>query len=287
MSSPETTSRRGRKASVPFWKRDLSSLGKGGTSAVEEVEHPPFVPALPSVDLLPQSVRDRITVRKVRRRFIALALLLLAGVGTAWLLQTGQIQQADDSLALEQSRNATLTAQVQALEPVQRLYNQITGQQAIVNQTLASQPTAALVVSRLLDTAAKAGVTDLASVNVDYSGIPAPGGVLNPCPNPDPFGTEVAIGCLTFTATAASREDVSRLLTALGEDPMFVGPYVTDTTASGGTGAQSIAFTGTAAISPEALATPLTAEQLTAIVTPPTPEPSATPAASPAAGGTG
>ena len=65
--TPPVASRRTHASKKPkrsFWKRDLGSLGKDDE---EPIEHPPFVPTLPFVDVLPDKVREAILLRKVRR----------------------------------------------------------------------------------------------------------------------------------------------------------------------------------------------------------------------------
>lgn len=285
-AAENTSRRRGSKNSVPFWKRDLSSLGGAKSSPADDrdVEHPAFSPVLPGVNLLPPVVAERIRVRQLRRRFTAAGALLIVAAGIMWLLQSNQIQLAQDRLASEQSRNAQLTAQVNSLDSIERLYNEITGQQEVVTSTLADQPQAASVIDRLLEVTAQSGVENVSSVAIAYTGIPEAGGTLNACPNPDPFTDEPAIGCLTFSADAASRSDVSNLLLQLEADPLFIGPYVTDTTSAGADQGNRITFTGTVAVSPDALETPLTVEELEAILAPPAPAPTESAAAD--AGGT-
>jgi hypothetical protein len=95
---------------------------------------------------------------------------------------------------------------------------------------------------------------------------------LNSCANPDPFATDITIGCMTFSGTATSREQISSLLLLMAADPMFVGPYVDNTTiATDPTGVNGqVAFSGTSGVSVNALAKPLAPEQIDAIVNPPT-----------------
>ena len=252
-----------------------------GAAADQRITRPAFIPTLPSVNLLPDSVRQGIAVSKVRKgAAAAIALLVIAGGGLWWM----QGQQIDQALAQRDAVVATgvqLRAKVQALSPIQAMVTQLENQQELVRTALAAQPQASAVITRLV----KAGQqgTDpgivFDSISVTYYPIPGPGGTLNPCPDPDPFGTEVAIGCLTFTARAVERDQVAALLRAMEADPLFVGPYVSNTTVAALADGQSVTFSGSAGISPEGLQTPLTDEQIQAILTPPTPSASASPTA--------
>lgn len=227
---------------------------------------PAFVPALARVDLLPASVAEAIALAKVRRVLaIILAILVLAGIGL-WLLQSSAIGQAQQRLETAQGENETLQAQIARLAPINQVFEQIRTQQEIVESTLAAQPRAADVIAALIE----AGETSVGgtpvrinSISIDYRGIPVPGDIPNPCPNPNPFQTQVAIGCLTFTAIASDRNQVSQFLLALEADPFFIGPYVSTTTV-GGDG--TVSFNGTAAVSTDALVTPLSQERIDEIL---------------------
>lgn len=274
---PAPSRRRARKeAKKSLWQMDLSSIGKKGAGDTEErLERPPFEPTLPQVNLLPASVTESISVRRILRRAVAALVVLLLAVGAVWWLQGSTIERAEQDLAAAEAENARLQAELQSLAPVRQMYEQITRLQDLVTTTLAAQPEAAVVLRALAEAGAEAGGDDItfAGAEVDYVGIPAPGGVLNPCANPDPFGVEPVIGCLSFTATAGTRAQVSELLRVLEADPLFVGPYSTSSTVTEiEGGADSVSFAGTAGISLEGLATLLTPEQIDAIVNPPAPQ---------------
>lgn len=293
--APTPGRRRARKQEKKsLWQMDLSSIGKKDDAEAFEdrIERPPFEPALPQVNLLPQQVRDSMAIGRIRNWSLAAIAALLVLAGGLWWLQGSTIERAEADLAAATAENTRLREDVAALTPVKQMYEQITRLQEIVTTTLASQPQAAVVIDRLAQAGTAAGVGDIAftSVDVSYTGIPQAGEEINSCPNPDPFGTDITIGCLTFAADAENRDQVSALLRALAEDPLFIGPYVTSTTATevaaGPEGTRTetvVAFSGSAGVSLEALKTLLTPEQVEAILNPPKPEASAE--ASPAAEG--
>jgi Tfp pilus assembly protein PilN len=226
--------------------------------------HAPFVPSLARVDLLPASVAESIALAKIRRILaIVFAVLLVAGVGL-WWMQGSAIQQAEERLAVAQSENEVLQAQIARLAPINQVFEQIRTQQEIVETTLAAQPRAADVINALIEAGDTGGTpVRMSSISVDYRGVPVPGEVPNPCPNPNPFQTQVAIGCLTFTAIARDRAQVSEFLLGLESDPFFIGPYVSTTTVSGD---GTVSFNGTAGVSTDALATPLSQERIDEIL---------------------
>lgn len=262
-----------REARRPFWQMSISQIGRRRASGDDEViPRVAFQPTLPQVDLLPGSVRDAIATAHIRRIFVWILVVLAAGAAAIWLLQADRISRAESAVAAATATNEQVRADLEALGPVRRMYEQITRLKEVVQETLASQPQAAPVIDRILAAGQQAAGADASFVSIDvvYQGIPGPGDPTNPCPNPDPFRPQVTIGCVTFDATMSSRAQVSELLRILESDPLFVGPYVTTSTAStiegeGGT----VSFTGSAGISPDGLVTPLTAEQIAEILVPP------------------
>ena len=83
------------------------------------------------------------------------------------------------------------------------------------------------------------------------------------------------MGCVNFSATATDRGQVSELLRVLEGDALFVGPFITSTSVSSSTEPgqpTEVSFSGTVGLSPEILETPLTEEQIDAILNPPAPE---------------
>lgn len=252
-------------------------------SKEEQVEHPDFVRTLPRVNLLPAAVREDIAVKKVRRRYIAAGILVALGMAGLWYLQGDALSTAELSLQTATSENQHVAAEVKAMTPIKLLTDQIAAQENLVRTTLSSNPQAAAVLSHLQEAGAQGGrqFITLSDVSVTYSGIPSavsagdPTVVLNPCPTPNPFDTQVAVGCVTFTGTAASRQDVANFLIAAGKDPFFVGAYVDSTTLSTDqvNGPATVTFSGTTGISTNALVVPLTQEQIDAIVASAKPKP--------------
>lgn len=275
--------RRARAAKVPFWRRDLGRRGQ----EQDEVEHPEFQPTLPRVNLLPPSVAEGFAARRVRRWLIAVGGLMLLAFAAAWNLQAGRVAQAQADLDRALADNAVVTAKVADLAPIKEMYAQITGERELVATTLAAQPRSALVVERLLAAgrAAKGdgGPVDFTSISANYRGIPAPGGELNPCPTADPFADDITIGCITFSGTAGTRAQVSALLTVLTEDPLFVGPFVNNSTvaeATSGSGG-GVMFTGTVGVGTLALEQALSPDEVEAILAPPVPQDAASEPAQP------
>lgn len=237
---------------------------------------------LPRVNLLPARVVESIRLSSlVRNSLIALVIFVLA-VGVLWWLAGSSIDQAQSRVSAVQAQNASMQARVQELSPIGQVNAQLTQQQDLVHATVSSSTRVVEILTHLKQAAGTS--VNFTDVGLTMTGIPKPGGELNTCTNPDPFKSDITVGCLTFKADAASAADVSRLLAALEADPLFVGPYLSTTSlvpAAEGK-APRVTFDGTAGISVDALVTPLTAEKLEEIRSGVTPE--ASPSASPSGG---
>ncbi len=232
---------------------------------------------LPQVNLLPAEIGDAIKARKIVKAAIAVLVLLLIGFAALWWMQGSDVSRAQESLAAAQATQQDLNGKIESLQPVTELYTELTVLQDAVAAALADQPEASLAFLRLESAAASVpgAPVEITQVSTAYQGIPEPGGTLNPCPNPDPFGAEITVGCVNFSATATDRGQVSELLRVLESDPLFVGPFITATSVGSATEpgeAASVSFSGTVGLSPEILDTPLTEEQIDAIVNPPASE---------------
>ncbi|MGI9135850.1 MAG: PilN domain-containing protein [Candidatus Nanopelagicales bacterium] len=255
-----------KSSSTPFWKMEI---GKKKPSSIE-VEHPEFERALPQVNLIPGSVRESISVRKIRRAYVFGFLAILVLVTLVWLMQNGSILEQEARLTSSQNESVTISNQVTALAPVEQLYQQITTQEAFITDAVASEALTSSLLAQLR-TVAGADV-NYSSISVSFTGIPKPElsahpeTALNECPNADPFGKDITIGCLTFSAQAPTRADVSRFLVRAEKNAFLVGPYVTASTITqDANGNNRLNFSGSAGISLEALRTSLTSDETAAL----------------------
>lgn len=258
---------------VPFWKQDLGTLlsrhPKPGKT-------PPQVPAdeppLPVADLIPSAVRETIAARRARSVALLLALIVLTLATGMWTWWTAELNDKQGELATVKATNTTLQTEVTALTPVETLVRQVEAQTGLLQEARASQATSVVIIDRLRTAARTSGPVSLDSLSISFHPIPAPGEPLNPCPDPDPFGEEISIGCATFSASTDSRDSISRFLQTLEEDPLFVGPFVNTSSIASQVDtptSERVTFSGSVGVSTEGLVTPLSAEEIEAIVNPP------------------
>jgi Tfp pilus assembly protein PilN len=245
----------------------------------EEPQRLPLVAQLPQVNLLPPAIAQSIALRKIKRATILGGFVVLLVAGLIWAVQIPAINTSQAALNNAQTLNQVEQAQLAALSPIAQMFTQIKRQEELVSTTMAAQPKAALISRRLLSAAASSGAGGIqfTTLSVMYTPPTSSDKAASACPDPDPFGSHLSIGCVTFSATARSRDQVSRLLIALGKDPLFVGPYVNSSMlASAATGgSQAVSFTGTVGIAPSGLVTALSPEQKTKLMTNPVAAPGA------------
>lgn len=222
----------------------------------------------PSVNLLSPWALDALAARRLRRRFGAVAVLMVLLVVAAWGVQQIRVVQAQQVLSVEQAETTRLTSATTALAPVRTFLASVEQRKALVSETMAGE----VYFSRVLDAMADAAPlgADVESVTITLApptaaapvGTPAPaeeGGaegeaaatpavpaVESPCPGPDPFNTREVVGCIQLTGTADSRASVGAFVIALGADEQFVEPFISTTTTADG---QAVTFTGSVGLS--------------------------------------
>jgi len=251
----------------------------------ETFEHPVFVAYMPKTNLLPDSVREKISLIKVKKILRRSAIAVLVIAAALWALQIGNIQSSEDRLAAAQNDSIKIAADVAVLAPVGQLYQQITNQENFINEALASESVSSKVLAAMQRLAGSN--VDYTNITMNFTGIPRPdqaadpNHLLNACPDADPFKMEITTGCISFTAQTPSRADVSAFLDRAAASSMFIGPYVTSTTmGEGATGASAVTFAGSMGISLKALKHQLSAEEIASLrlaaqaALTPTPKPS-------------
>jgi Tfp pilus assembly protein PilN len=233
--------------------RDAAPGAESGRKAQGAVE-------LPGVNLLSPSAFERLAVRGLRIRFGIGCLALVAVAAGAWAVQAARVADAEEQLKTEQAGTSRLTERTNVLQPVKTYVAGVEQQKATVAETMASEVYFSKVLTAM-SAAAPSGVK-IESLDVTLAApaaAPAPTDgdddkeqdppapvVPSACPGPDPFQTQVVIGCITLSGTAGSRADVGDLVVALGADDSFVEPFITTTTTAD---ASKVSFSGSVGLS--------------------------------------
>ena len=227
---------------------------------VRHVAHTP----VPTVNLLSPWVFDAIATRHLRQRFAAAAALLVLLVGAGWWVQHVRVGDEREVLVAEQAETTRLTLKTNELEPVRTFVSTVEQQIVTVQQAMKGE----LYMSRVLtglQLAAREGA-DVETLAITLpppvvpvtAPVPAEGEdaapvapevpVVSPCPGPDPFNTRVVVGCVELTGSAASRAIVGDFVIRLGNDALFVEPFISTTTSDGA----EVSFTGSVGLSTKA-----------------------------------
>lgn len=237
-----------------------------GRRRAAEAAPPPPAPAPPparGVNLLSPWVLQEIRVRRLRRRFVHGLLALLVLVAGAWTFQQLRLSAARSDLRGEVAVGDGLRTQIAALDDVTSYVADVRLRADAVRGTMATQIGQADAL-RALARATPADTTlDSVAFTLPVPGVPteeeaaaepsaedllATRGIVAACPGPDPFGTRLVVACLLVSGTAPDRQSVSALVKRLGEDALFVEPFVDTTTTEEGL----VTFTGSVGISPDA-----------------------------------
>jgi hypothetical protein len=215
-----------------------------------------LVPVLPSVNILSPWVFERMAISRLRRRFAVAGVVLMLLVVAGWAVQGLRIDQAEKVLAVEEAETARLTVETRTLTPVKTFVATIGQQQLSVQNNMAAEIYFSRVLEEFQNATPFAATVESVSITLDpnagsvaLGNAPAVGEAIpveSPCPGPDPFNTKLVIGCITLSGSAASRADVGELVINLGNEELFVEPFISTTTAGDGTG---VTFSGSVGLS--------------------------------------
>jgi hypothetical protein len=207
------------------------------------------------VDLLSPWVHADLALRRLRIRFVAAATALLLLLGAGWAVQHLRVTRARGILSEAQTETQQLGAEVDQLAPVSVFVSTVGQRKALVAHTMADEVALSKVVRDLrsvapadarLDSVAITVTPPVAASGGADASAPAAALVESPCPGPDPFHTRTVAGCITLSGSAVSRATVGDFVIALGEDSLFVEPFISTTTT--GEGAE-VTFTGSVGLS--------------------------------------
>jgi len=210
---------------------------------------------VPTVNLLSPWVFEAMDTRRLHQRFAAAAGVLVLLIGAGWAVQHLRTGQAQQVLAVEQAETNRLTSQTQELAPVRAYVATVDQQKLTVQQSMQSELYVSRVLAGLEDAAPQGAEVETLAITLAPPVVPpaatteaaedapAPPAepVISPCPGPDPFNTRVVVGCITLSGSADSRATVGGLVVNLGDDPLFVEPFISTTTTADG---DRVMFTG-------------------------------------------
>jgi hypothetical protein len=221
---------------------------------------------LPAVNLLSPWVFEALATRRLRQRFTAGGVLAVLIITVGWGLQNLRIAQAEQVLRVEQAETTRLTAETQTLAPVRAFVATVEQQKVTVQQSMTREIYFSLVLENLraatpvgadVESAVvtlnpappPAPAADPAAPAADPAATPAVPAVPSLCPGPDPFNTRAVVGCITLSGSAVDRRAVGDLVIRLGDDKLFVEPFISTTTTADG---QRVTFTGSVGLSEKA-----------------------------------
>lgn len=210
---------------------------------------------VPTVNLLSPWVFEALAVRRLRLRFTAAAGVVVLLVGVAWGIQHLRAGHAERVLTIEQAETARLTAAAAELAPVRTFVVTVDQQKALVSTTMEREVYVSRVLSGLTASTPPGAEFETVAVTIappltpEEEAAAAAAGTGSACPGPDPFNTRVVVGCVLLTGSADSRASVGDLVVNLGNDALFVEPFISTTTTAEG---DDVVFTGSVGLSKKA-----------------------------------
>lgn len=202
-----------------------------------------FIPALPSVNLLPPEVLEILRLRILRERFLAAGLVVLVCLGALYVVQGAQLNTANARLTAEQDRGLVVARDKAELAPVAAFFTEVGQTQQLIMETMAKEVLFSDVGNRLTTAATDTVELSTVSMTAVTADFVDPTAVPVICPGSDPFNEVPVVGCITVAGTADSREAVGRFVVNILADDRFLSPFVSTTVLDEETG--NVAFTGT------------------------------------------
>jgi Tfp pilus assembly protein PilN len=210
----------------------------------------------PSVNLLSPWVFEVIAARQLRLRFMAAAAVLALLVGLGWAVQRVRIDRVEQSLAVEQAQTGRLSTHTSELAAVRTFVSSVNSQKLLARRAMRKEVFASRLMEglkRAIPTGARVDtitITLAADTDAEAAAPSTQADVPSAtCPGPDPYSTRAVAGCITLTGSADSRASVGDFVVNLGDDQLFVEPFISTTTTAEG---DELTFTGSVGISRKA-----------------------------------
>lgn len=245
---------------------------------VDLVDERPF-PGYVRVNLIPESIRTRQRVARIRRWIIVLLVLVVLILGALFVLAQRDIAAAEQRLSVAQTEQIQLQGQVAQYAEVPAVFAVASRGQEALTTAMSREVRWAFLLNQL-SFSTPAGVTlDSVSGALTEGGpvLDSPGGVLPP---------KESVGTMTFSGTGSAFSEVAAWLDSLETLQDYAYPFLTNSSKATGTGTgsgQNISWESNADLSRNALSgrygtpPPATTEADGGTTTPSAPSPAPVP----------
>jgi Tfp pilus assembly protein PilN len=172
------------------------------------------------VNLLPPELRQRLAIRRTTSLVVAVSLGVLALIGVFYFLQLQRQADAQDELEAQQTRNAELQSQIDALQQFAELQAELAAKQQLLSTIFVNEvswSSALLDVSRVIPDASY--LTNLTGQVTALAG---------EVPEPTTGAPETTlIGNMTFQGVAQEIDTIATWITQLEQVQGWVNAWVT------------------------------------------------------------
>jgi hypothetical protein len=205
----------------------INSKKKQKSGPSEETSSAPleeYIPALPEVNMLPETVKETYAAEDLRNKWIkgTIGLVTIFAVIFGISLVTeninkGKVDEIAQTTAGYQAETSKLTPYSSYRTAIEAKRNELAGK-------MANQVDVAKINSQFTAAVTSAGYS-ISSVNLSLSG--SEGGGAGACVNPDPFNPATGIGCISFSLKDNGGGSMTKLISTLnGKDTGFVNAYI-------------------------------------------------------------
>jgi len=180
-----------------------------------------FTPSLPSINALPNSIKESYKNKALIRKFVSVGIVLVVIFGALFGYSVyGDIQHKTELAAFD-TESSTLNAQIQELQPFENYKVEVAGKLTTLAEYLSKDVDSAKIVKSLFDIAIANGII-LQDVSISINGDDG----TSSCVSVDPFATIETIGCVTIKGSQPSPTGLNGFFDQISANEGYVNVFV-------------------------------------------------------------
>jgi Tfp pilus assembly protein PilN len=203
------------------------------------------------VNLLPPEIYERQRIRRRTGAVVAVGLIVLLAIGAFYFLQVVRLNEVEDNVSAQESRNADLQRQINELQDIAALETEIAATRGLLNDLLADR---VLWSGVLRDVSLVIPGEVWLNGLTGTVGVPTPGATTTTPSTttgaPGPAGG--LVGQITFSGFAFEHTDVALWLSRLQDVRGFVNPWLSNSSKSTIGTEEVVTWTGSVDLSEQA-----------------------------------
>jgi Tfp pilus assembly protein PilN len=210
---------------------------------------------IPRVNLLPQEIADAENFRRLQVKLGAAVVASLGVVGLLFVVASGQVTSAQESLDTATANTAALQQQVNALAEVPKVYAQVAAAENQLTTAMGDEVRWSFYLTDLsLTIPNDVGLTSMSVKQTRTAAAPANGAPAQQSAGATSVLGTPGVATINFEGEAATQDDVAAFLDALAKQKTYVDPYFTNAsvTLDNDSGKELVTFSATTTVTDEA-----------------------------------